>query len=100
MNPIPRGVGGDQYHTGRSFPNHCGDSASCIKGPYLRMSAETNRLEVDSRVCRCSGAGETGLGNLEVVDQIRIPSTIPAGSYVLGWRMDCEESNHSRCPTQ
>ena len=32
------------------------------------------------------------LPQLEIVDHVRIPSTLPAGDYVLGWRWDCEES--------
>ena len=30
----------------------------------------------------------------EIVDSIQIPSEVPAGDYVLGWRWDCEQSNH------
>ena len=31
--------------------------------------------------------------DLEIVDLVRIPDTLPAGDYVLGWRWDCEESS-------
>lgn len=37
--------------------------------------------------------GMWGPYNLEIVDRVQIPSTLKPGSYVLGWRWDCEESN-------
>ena len=30
---------------------------------------------------------------LEIVDRVQIPSDLPEGDYVLGWRWDCEQSN-------
>ena len=33
------------------------------------------------------------LGNLEVVDAVKIPADLPPGKYVLQWRWDCEESD-------
>lgn len=42
--------------------------------------------------CRCSGDGAIPF-NLEIVDVVAIPSTLPPGDYVLGWRWDCEESD-------
>ena len=80
MNPIPRGHIGDQFQTGKSFAPRCAESAAC--GP---SSAQ--------ETCRCSGDGETGLGNLEIVDQLLLPKSLKAGKWLLGWRWDCEESN-------
>merc|ERR1712032_656859 len=44
---------------------------------------------------RCAGMmdGTDAVTNLEIVDYLRIPSDLPAGEYVLGWRWDCEQSN-------
>jgi len=67
-NPIPRT---DSHQVGRTFAPHCAETATQ----------------------KCSGGGETGLENLEIVDQIFIPEDTPAGDFVLGWRWDCEESN-------
>ena len=40
----------------------------------------------------CSGSSIGDLYNLEVVDTLQLPPNLKAGSYVLGWRWDCEES--------
>merc|ERR1719382_1906239 len=37
---------------------------------------------------RCSGDFVSGV----IEDEVRIPSGTPPGSYVLGWRWDCEET--------
>ena len=39
-----------------------------------------------------SCTGEWGPYNLEIVDRVRVPASLPAGAYVLGFRWDCEES--------
>jgi hypothetical protein len=70
VNPIPRN---DVGQTGEGFPPHCDET----KG--YRCQGMTDG----------SGADPT----LEIVDRVVIPATLPAGSYVLGWRWDCEESN-------
>ena len=31
--------------------------------------------------------------NLEIVDRVRVPPSLPPGRWVLNWRMDQEESN-------
>jgi hypothetical protein len=31
--------------------------------------------------------------NVEIVDRVAVPSNLPAGEWVLNWRMDQEESN-------
>ena len=43
----------------------------------------------ENRTC----TGMWGPYNLEIIDRVRIPKTLEPGSYVLGWRWDCEESN-------
>ena len=41
----------------------------------------------------CHGALNTVCISIaEIVDHVRIPASIPAGEYVLGWRWDCEQS--------
>ena len=40
-----------------------------------------------------SCTGMWGPYNLEIVDKVQLPETLPAGEYVLGFRYDCEESN-------
>ena len=79
-NPIPRGVNGDERQTGLSFPPVCTEDPRCRK-----------RIDEDYRCC--SGDGETGLGNLEIVDKVVIPKNLSPGQYVVGFRWDCEESN-------
>ena len=78
MNPVPRawrmpdgswGAGSNHLQTGDGFTPFCKDepgyTCTGMWGPY----------------------------NMEIVDQVAIPADLPAGSYVLGWRWDCEESN-------
>ena len=40
-----------------------------------------------------SCTGMWGPYNLEIVDQVKVPADLPAGAWVLNWRMDQEESN-------
>jgi len=75
MNPIPRN---DTRQTKASFEPRCDEIPNC------------GSTKVDSK-CRCSGMW--GPFNLEIVDKLRLPSDLPEGEYVLGWRWDCEESN-------
>ena len=37
----------------------------------------------------CSGNWVAG----QIADSVTIPSTLPAGDYVVGWRYDCEETD-------
>lgn len=74
-NPLPRN---DTSNTGQSFAPKCEERPGCGS-------------EAHASHCLCSGMW--GPFNLEIVDQVRIPSSLPAGDYVLGWRWDCEESN-------
>lgn len=67
-NPIPRQ---------NMFPPPCKESLGCKGGNGLRTE------------CRCSGMW--GPYNLEIVDQVKVPTVAP-GEYVVGWRWDCEES--------
>ena len=43
------------------------------------------------QTCLCSG--EYGPNNLEIVDDVMIPRSLPAGEYVLGWRYDTESTS-------
>jgi len=74
MNPIPRN---DTVQTGKSFKPRCEEIPNC--GSTKVMSK-----------CFCSGMW--GPYNLQIVDTLQVPTNIPAGEYVLGWRWDCEES--------
>jgi len=74
MNPIPRN---DTMQTGQSFKPRCEEIPNC--GSKLVKST-----------CLCSGMW--GPYNLEIVDMLQIPKTLKPGDYVLGWRLDQEES--------
>ena len=75
-NPLPRN---DFNDTRQGFTPPCEESPEC--DVYDRTGNK----------CFCSGMW--GPYNLEIVDQVQIPSTLPKGDYVLGFRWDCEESN-------
>jgi hypothetical protein len=76
-NPIPI-LGGDAGLPGPagvpSFPPPCADYAKCTGD-------------------QDGGKNSSVFANMEIVDHVRIPSELPAGEYVLGWRWDCEQSN-------
>ena len=84
-NPIPRawhdkttgkwGAGSNQHQTGEGFQPVCEDQGMDQKGTGQ------------------SCTGEWGPYNLEIVDRVLIPEGLPAGKWVLNWRMDQEESN-------
>ena len=110
-NPIPRRRIGNGVMT--AFPNYCNDTLSCRKAPVFESEAEAKAEAAvaqddplqsrsgaddgdgdgDGGICRCSEGGETGLGDLEIVDRVMVPASLPAGEYVVGFRWDCEESN-------
>jgi len=75
MNPIPRN---DTAQTGKSFPPRCEERPDC----------GSTKVESD---CFCSGMW--GPYNLQIVDTLALPDSLPPGDYVLGWRWDCEESS-------
>ena len=74
-NPLPRN---DVNNTRRGYPPPCRESPEC------------NVYDRDTK-CFCSGMW--GPYNLEIVDYVQLPASLPKGDYVLGWRWDCEESN-------
>lgn len=71
INPIPRN---DEAQTGKGFTPRCKDPIPISK-------------------CQGMTDGQSAVANLEIVDRVQIPSDLPSGEYVLGWRWDCEESN-------
>merc|ERR1711863_197297 len=73
-NPIPRN---DTAQTGKSFSPRCEERPDC----------GSTKVESD---CFCSGMW--GPYNLQIVDTLALPDSLPPGDYVLGWRWDCEES--------
>lgn len=60
----------------------------CIEDPNCNPACADWPCE---NACRCSG--RKGPYDLEIVDQVKIPTSLAAGNYVLSWRWDCEESN-------
>ena len=84
-NPIPLGLWG---RVGPSFAPVCEESEACKAGFAHALGAPTG-------TCRCSGYSNVGplLPNLEIVDEVRIPSHLAPGRYVLQFRWDCEESD-------
>lgn len=84
--PIPRGPWGWIYN-GPSFAPVCEETAAC------KALVNTHISPGDARnPCKCSGDGIGDLATMEIVDKIHIPSDLPEGDWVLGWRWDCEES--------
>jgi hypothetical protein len=86
--PIPTGIWGRE---GPQFQPVCEESAACLHAAR-GMGLD---LHTAPGICRCSGYSNAGplLPNLEVVDQVRVPSTLKPGPYVVQWRWDCEESD-------
>ena len=48
---------------------------------------------MDKEGTKQSCTGMWGPYNLEIMDVVSVPASLPAGEYVLSWRMDQEESN-------
>eukprot|EP00041_Stephanoeca_diplocostata_P025535 m.670803 g.670803 ORF g.670803 m.670803 type:complete len:131 (-) comp22767_c0_seq15:1317-1709(-) len=73
---------------GPSFQPVCEESEEC------RTSAKAPRCLGPDKpcTCKCSGDGIGDLPMLEMVDMVQLPAGLVPGSYVLGWRWDCEES--------
>ena len=86
--PLPRGPWNWRL-SGPSFEPVCDESEAC-------RSAHTHAPKCLGPeapcACKCSGDGIGDLPQLEIVDRVRIPASLPPGDYVLGWRWDCEES--------
>ena len=71
VNPIPRNDWTGQHGVASGFKPHCNDT----------------------KMCQGMTDGSSAIPDLEIVDHVMIPLGTPPGSYVLGWRWDCEESN-------
>lgn len=84
-NPVPSGL---WSRMGPQFQPVCEESEECIRGFSEGLGARQG-------ACKCSGYSNGGplLPNLEIVDRVRVPSTLAPGRYVLQWRWDCEESD-------
>ncbi len=83
-NPVPRawkkkdgswGAGSNHLQTGWGFQPVCEDEG------------------MDRSATGQSCTGMWGPYNLEIVDKVLVPDDLPAGRWVLSWRMDQEESN-------
>jgi len=83
-NPIPSGLWSRE---GPQFDPLCHESQACAD--YFTTG------KGEQGVCKCSGFSNGGplLPNLEIVDSLQLPSSLPPGDYVLQWRWDCEESD-------
>jgi hypothetical protein len=86
--PLPRGPWGWDM-SGPSFEPVCEESEACKAAHEKKPPCLGPEKPCE---CKCSGDGIGDLPQLEIVDQVRIPADLKAGSYVLGWRWDCEES--------
>eukprot|EP01043_Picozoa_sp_COSAG02_P042607 COSAG02_NODE_3634_length_6446_cov_3.541201_6_plen_160_part_00 len=83
MNPIPRN---DPYQTGEGF------------APVCDWPHNSGTGSDQGEVYPCQGGQETGLGNLEIVDRVKIPSDLPPGNYVVGWR-ELQSLRHTMPPS-
>lgn len=81
-NPVPRawkdskgnwGVGSNQFQTGMGFQPVCEDNGEDKIGNAYSCTSEW------------------GPYNMEIVDQVVIPSNLKPGPYVVGFRWDCGE---------
>lgn len=100
LNPIPpRCLGGCDSGNCCNSTNvctPCGNSAGHIVKPDCTSCDNTPEPSFEPP---CDEAGKPGLcsgnqpskwGSVAVVDVLVVPSDLPAGEYVLGWRLDCE----------
>ena len=84
--------------TGSSHTASTKDKIGCVwhphtDHPHTHIHTHTRTLSLRPQVGnQYSCTGEWGPYNLEIVDQVRVPASLPAGPYVLGFRWDCEES--------
>lgn len=69
------GSGSNQDQTGIGFEPVCEDQGQDRQGTHQ------------------SCTGEWGPYNMEIVDRVLVPKDLKPGSWVLNWRLDCEESN-------
>merc|ERR1712096_233583 len=75
-NPLPRVDSAKYPGTNDAFPAVCYDPDAPSEGG-------------------CGGlcSGWYGPDNLEIVDTVRVPSSLKPGPHVVQWRWDCEESS-------
>jgi len=83
-NPVPRawrtkdgtwGKGSNHMYNGEGFQPICEDEG------------------MDRTGVKQSCTGLWGPYDLEIVDTVHVPEDLPAGDWVVNWRMDQEESN-------
>lgn len=79
MNPVPRAW----RLADHTWPNQGSNHMQTGEGFQPKCTEEGNFT--------CTGAW--GPYNVEILDQVQLPTNLPPGKYVLGWRLDCEESN-------
>ena len=80
--PLPRGPW-NWAKSGPAFEPVCEESDAC-KNAFTHAP---KCLGPESPcACKCSGDGIGDLPQLEIVDKVRLPASLKAGDYVLGWR--------------
>lgn len=106
MNPIPpRCLGGhdtkpyDPCRSGQVYPNckPCpgtagSDCTTCDNDPAPSFEPPCDESKIPGLCSGNQGYGMGGVpaGPVSVVDSIVLPTDLPPGPYVLGWRLDCE----------
>jgi len=94
MNPIPPRCLGGGCSKDKPFCQPCPlpvkgrDCTSCDDTPDPCFEPPCDEGDTPGL---CSGNQGNHPGNaVAVVDTVKVPGDLPAGEYVLGWRMDCE----------
>lgn len=93
MNPIPPRCLGPGCSNRAPFCKPCPlpvkgrDCTTCDNTPEPCFPPPCNE---GSQTSICSGNQPTKYGSVSVVDEVKIPSDLAPGKYVLGWRLDCE----------
>ena len=104
LNPIPPrclggGDSGNPCYRGQVYPNckPCPETAGsdCTTCDNAPEPSFPPRCDEGNATGLCSGNMGVGMGGaatgpVAVVDTIRVPASLAAGKYVLGWRLDCE----------
>jgi len=96
MNPIPPRCLGGGCSKSKPFCEPCPlpvkgrDCTSCDDTPDPAFEPFCDEGDQPGL---CSGnQGDKKEISTGVIDMIKIPDNLPAGEYVLGWRLDCEST--------
>jgi len=89
--PFPRGPW-EWYNWAASPEPVCEETLECRNAHTRPKTPPGHDPSEGTAPCKCSGSGDGDLYKVEIVDKLRLPTDLPAGDWVLGWRWDCEES--------